>query len=132
LFTSRAQQKIFEEVSYSLAFKSNLQPYFLSILSENSNYIPLERVNSFFNFLASEQYPLYLPIQLYYLFGGSLFTIEGKIFKQKIISIIENIAKTLSQSDTFIGRNVESYKNHRERKLILDESIKVVMLAKNK
>ena len=38
----------------------------------------------------------------------------------------------LSLSDTFISRNVESYKNNKERKSVLEESVKAVMMAKNK
>lgn len=48
------------------------------------------------------------------------------------MQLIDHLARALSHSDTFIGRNVEFYKNNKERKLILDESIKVVLLAKNK
>lgn len=88
----------------------------MAILSENTNYIPLERVASFYRALSSDQFMLYLPIQLYYLFGGSLFTIESKGFKEKVVSVIENIAKALSHSDTFISRNIEFYKTNKERK----------------
>ena len=49
-----------------------------------------------------------------------------------MVGIVEGIAKALSQSDTFVSRNIEFYKNNKERKLFLDESIKTVMLAKNK
>jgi hypothetical protein len=117
---SQSQQKVYEEITYSLAFKSNLIPYLLSILSENSNYVPLERFHGLYRALTSEQFPLYMPIQLYYLFGGSLFTIESKGFKEKIVGIIDNIAKALSNTDTLVSRNIEFYKGHKERKLILD------------
>lgn len=46
--------------------------------------------------------------------------------------IIEALSKALSNSDTVISRNIEFYKSQRERKIILEESVKVVMLAKSK
>lgn len=81
MFLSEHHQKYHEEITYSLAFKPHLTSYFLSLVSENTNYIPLERLAGIHRALISEQYPLYLPIQLYFLFGGSLFTIESKGFK---------------------------------------------------
>jgi hypothetical protein len=38
----------------------------------------------------------------------------------------------LSTSDTVINRNIEQYKGNKERNLLLEESVKIVMIAKNK
>lgn len=62
-------------------FKATLAPLLISIVSENTNLIPVDRLISFYKTLTSEQYLLYMPIHLYYLYGGSLFTIQANIFK---------------------------------------------------
>lgn len=38
----------------------------------------------------------------------------------------------LSASETVINRNIEDFKNNKERQVLLDESIRTAMLAKNK
>jgi hypothetical protein len=81
LFISPANQQHFEEISYSLTFKSGLASLLISIVSENTNFVPIDRLVSFYRTITSEQYLLYLPIHLYFLYGGSLFTIQAKLFK---------------------------------------------------
>jgi hypothetical protein len=46
--------------------------------------------------------------------------------------MIESIGRVLSTSDTVINRNIEQYKGNKERNLLLEESVKIVMIAKNK
>lgn len=46
--------------------------------------------------------------------------------------MIEGLGRALSSTETIINRNIEHYKSNPERKLLLEESIKIVMLAKNK
>jgi hypothetical protein len=82
--------------------------------------------------LVSEQYQLYLPIQIYHLYGGGAFTIESRVFREKLTAMIEGLGRALSSTETIINRNIEHYKSNPERKLLLEESIKIVMLAKNK
>lgn len=38
----------------------------------------------------------------------------------------------LSASETVINRNIEDFKNNKERQVLLDESIRTAMLGKNK
>ena len=87
---------------------------------------------NFYRALLSEQYVLYLPLQLYYLFGGGAFTIEPNLFQEKLTSLIEQLGKVLSTSDTVTTRNIEALKHNKSRRGVLDESVKVVMLSKNK
>jgi len=42
------------------------------------------------------------------------------------------LGRVLANSETLISRNIEQFKNNKERKLVLDESLKVVILSKNK
>jgi uncharacterized membrane protein len=46
--------------------------------------------------------------------------------------MIESIGKVLSTSETIINRNIEQFKNDKERTLHLEESVKTVMMSKNK
>jgi hypothetical protein len=46
--------------------------------------------------------------------------------------MIESIGRVLSTSDTVINRNIEQYKGQKERNMLLEESVKIVMIAKNK
>jgi|688.fasta_scaffold64108_1 hypothetical protein len=46
--------------------------------------------------------------------------------------MIESIGRVLSASDTVINRNIEHFKGNKERNLLLEESVKIVMIAKNK
>lgn len=119
-------------MSYSMIFKPALAPFFISILSEHSNFATLEKLAGLYRTLTSEQYLLYMPIQLYYLFGGSLFTIETNTFKDKVISLLETLGKTLSANDNVTSRHIDLFKNSKERKGILDESVKIVLMSKNK
>ena len=48
----------------------------------------MERLVSLYKSLTSEQYMLYMPIQLYFLYGGSLFTIQAKTFREKLVGIV--------------------------------------------
>lgn len=82
--------------------------------------------------LTSEQHGLYLPVLVYHLFGGSLFTIEAKTFKDRLLSHTDTLSKVLSHSDTIASRNIAQFKNHKDRKLILEASLQVLVLAKNK
>lgn len=81
MFVASHSQKDYQEISYSLAFKNSLASLLTSVVSENTNLIPVDRLISFHKTLTSEQYLLYMPIYLYYLYGGSLFTIQAKTFK---------------------------------------------------
>ena len=104
----------------------------LSILSENTNYLAFERIINFYKILVSQQFVHYIPLQIYHLFGGSVFTISSKSFKEKFAHMIGSIGKVLSISDTIINRNIEMFQTNKERKLILDESIKMVMISRDK
>jgi hypothetical protein len=76
LFLSTWSQKLYEEASYSLFFKSSLFPLLLSVLSENTSFVAIDKLLTFFTSLQSEQYTNFLlPIQSYHLYGGGLFTI---------------------------------------------------------
>jgi hypothetical protein len=46
-----------------------------SLLSENTNYVHLEKLVGFYKILTSNQYSHFLPINIYHLYGGGLFTI---------------------------------------------------------
>lgn len=48
------------------------------------------------------------------------------------MGLIEALGKTLSNNDNLMSRNIDFFKNNKERKHILDESLKVVMISKNK
>lgn len=49
-----------------------------------------------------------------------------------MVTMVENMGKALSGSDTAVSRNIEFFKSNKERKVMLEESVKMVMLAKNK
>lgn len=49
-----------------------------------------------------------------------------------MVTMVENLGKALSGSDTAVSRNIEFFKGSKERKVLLEESVKMVMLAKNK
>jgi hypothetical protein len=132
LFTTSDSQKLYDELSYALIFKQCLFPLILSLLSEGTNFVVLEKLITFHKNLQSEQHILFLPIQIYYLFGGGLFTIEARAFRERVASMVEAIGRVLSTSDTIINRNIEHYKGNKERSLLLEESVKIVMIAKNK
>lgn len=92
----------------------------------------MERIINFYRALISEQYTHYLPVQLYYIFGGGVFTIQPATFKERFVSLIEQLGKALSCSDSITTRHVETLKLNRSRRGVLDESVKAVMLSKNK
>lgn len=46
--------------------------------------------------------------------------------------MVECIGKVLSTSDTIINRNIEQFKSNKERAAFLEESVKTVMISKNK
>lgn len=71
-------------------------------------------------------------MHVYHLYGGGHFTIEARTFKEKLTSTIEALGKVLSASETIISRNIEYFKKDKERKKLLDESLKIVMVSKNK
>jgi hypothetical protein len=47
----------------------------------------LEKLITFYKNLSSEQYIVFLPIHVYQLYGGGLFTIEARVFKAKLTSM---------------------------------------------
>ncbi len=132
LFLFPESQKLYEEASCSLLFKPALFPFLLAVLSQNSNYVPIERLLAFFTTLHSEQYIMLLPLQFYHLYGGGLFTIEGRVFREKLTLLVESLGRVLSTSETVINRNIEDFKSNKERQVLLEESIKTAMLGKNK
>lgn len=69
---------------------------------------------------------------MYHLYGGGLFTIELKVFKEKISNMIESMGRALSTCETIVNRNIEQFKTHKERAKFLEESVKTVMMSKNK
>lgn len=71
-------------------------------------------------------------MHVYHLYGGGHFTIEARTFKEKLTSMIESLGKALSASETIISRNIEYFKKDKVRKNLLDESLKIVMVSKNK
>lgn len=46
--------------------------------------------------------------------------------------MVECIGKVLSTSETIINRNIEQFKSNKERAVFLEESVKTVMISKNK
>lgn len=130
-FQCGESQKLYEEVSYSLAFKPSLFPFLLSVLSENTNLVAPEKLLAFFSSLLSEQLSL-LPLHVYHLFGGGPFTIEARTFREKLSALMEALGKALSTSETVINRNIEEFKGSKERQAILEESLRTVMASKNK
>lgn len=47
-------------------------------------------------------------------------------------STIEALGKVLSASETIISRNIEYFKKDKQRKKLLDESVKIVVVSKDK
>lgn len=131
LFISTESPKLYDEMSFSLVFKQCLFSMLLSVLSENSNFVIVERLISFYKNISSEQYLLFLPLHIYHLLGGGAFTIEATVFRTKLAAVIEALGKALATSDTIISRNIESFKG-KDRRGLLEESVKVVLLSKNK
>lgn len=115
-----------------MVFKPSLFSLLLSVLSENTNFVAIDKLVAFFTNLLSEQFPLLVPINLYHLFGGGLFTIEAKVFREKLTQLVESLGRALSASETVINRNIEDFKGNKERQIILQESVKTLMLSKNK
>lgn len=87
---------------------------------------------NFYRALVSEEYMMYLPVQLYVLFGGGVFTIEARTFKERLTDLIEQLSKALSTSHSITTRNIETLRLSNARRGVLDESVRMVMLAKNK
>lgn len=131
-FECADSQKVYEEVSYCLVLKPSLFPFLLAVLSENTNLVSLDKLLAFFSCLLSQQFALLLPLHVYHLFGGGPFTIEAKLFREKLASLLEALGRALSTSDTVINRNIEEFKGSKERQTILEESLRAVMLAKNR
>lgn len=75
LFLFPESQRLYEEASCSLFFKTALFLFLMAVLSHNSNFVPLDRLMAFFTTLHTEQYVMLLPLQFYHLYGGGLFTI---------------------------------------------------------
>lgn len=48
---------------------------FLSIVSENSSLVGIDKIVNFHKHLMADNYILYIPIYLYFMYGGGLFTI---------------------------------------------------------
>jgi hypothetical protein len=120
LFLSSESQKLYEEASYSLFFKSSLFPLLLSVLSENTNFVAIDKLLAYFTSLQSDQYTSFLlPIQSYHLYGGGLFTIEARVFREKLTLMVESLGRVLSASDTVINRSIEDYKSNKERQGLL-------------
>jgi hypothetical protein len=132
LFVSAESNKLYDELSYALVFKQCLFSLVLSVLSENTNFVAIEKLITFYKNLTSEQHAIFIPIHIYHLYGGGLFTIEAKVFREKLTYLIETLGKTLSSSETVVNRNIESFKGNKERQILLEESIKTVMMSKNK
>ena len=86
-----------DEISYSVIFKNCLLSVFLSIVSENSSLIGIDRIVNFHRNLMTENYILYVPIYLYFMYGGGLFTIERKIFKNSFTKVMANLSYVLSK-----------------------------------
>ena len=57
----------------------------------------MDRIVNFHRNLMTENYILYVPIYLYFMYGGGLFTIERKIFKNSFTKIISNLSYVLSK-----------------------------------
>lgn len=132
LFISTEEPKLYDEMSFSLVFKQCLFSLVLSILSENANFVLIEKLITFYKNLSSEQHLIFLPLHLYHLYGGGQFTIEAAIFKNKLTSLIEGLGKVLATSDTIISRNIEQFKANKQRRALLDESVRVVLISKDK
>lgn len=75
---------------------------------------------------------LYIPIYLYYLYGGSLFTIEKKIFKNQLKKLMTNLAMVLSKEENILTRNFDRIKAHKYQNQILDRSLNFVCSVTNK
>jgi hypothetical protein len=103
-------------MSFSLVFKQCLFSLILSVLSENTNFVLIEKLITFYKNLSSEQHLIFLPIHIYHFYGGGAFTIEARAFKTKLTTMIEALGKVLSTSDTIISRNIEQFKNNKERR----------------
>jgi sulfur transfer complex TusBCD TusB component (DsrH family) len=119
-------------MSFSLVFKQCLFSLVLSILSENANFVLIEKLITFYKNLSSEQHLIFLPLHLYHLYGGGQFTIDAAIFKNKLTALIEGLGKVLATSDTIISRNIEQFKASKQRRVLLDESVRVVLISKDK
>lgn len=119
-------------MSFSLVFKQCLFSLVLSILSENANFVLIEKLITFYKNLTSEQHLIFLPLHLYHLYGGGQFTIEAANFKSKLTALIEGLGKVLATSDTIISRNIEQFKANKQRRALLDESVRVVLISKDK
>jgi hypothetical protein len=81
--------------------------------------VGIDKLIAFLTTLLSEQYPLLMPINLYHLYGGGLFTIEAKAFRDKLTLLLESLGRTLSTSETVINRNIEDFKGNKERQVLL-------------
>lgn len=57
----------------------------------------MDRIVNFHKNLMTDNYILYLPIYLYFMYGGGLFTIEKKIFKNTFIKLINNLSFVLTK-----------------------------------
>lgn len=90
-----------------MIFKNCLLSIFLSIVSENSSLIGMDRIVNFHRNLMADNYILYVPVYLYFMYGGGLFTIERKIFKNQFTKLITNLSYVLTKEETIITRNVE-------------------------
>jgi hypothetical protein len=110
LFVCTESPKLYDEISFSLVFKQCLFSLVLSILSENANFVLIEKLITFYENLSSEQHLLFLPVHLYHLYGGGQFAIDAATFRAKLTALLEGLGKALSTSDTIISRNIEQFK----------------------
>ena len=119
-------------MSFSLVFKQCLFSLLLSVLSENANFVIIEKLITFYKNLSSEQHLIFLPIHLYHLYGGGQFAIDVITFKSRLTALVEGLGKALATSDTIISRHIEQFKSNKHRRALLDESVRVVLMSKDR
>ena len=76
---------------------------------------------------------IYVPLYLYFLYGGSVFTIEKKTFKAQFSKVMKNVSYILSAEQTIMTRNFspELQKNPFQSK-VLNNSLNFVCCCMNK
>ena len=93
----------------------------------------MQKITDLHKNLTSETFKLYVPIYMYFLYGGSLFTIEKKIFKSNFNKLINNLSYVLTQQQIIMTKNVNSnIKSNSFQNKVLNDSLNIVCCCMSK
>jgi hypothetical protein len=113
LYLSDQFQRIYEEVGFSILFKKEMFTILTPLATGTAQYLQVDKLAALYQSIMTEITSPHLPQLLYNLYGGGVFTIESKKFREKVIAVITQLGKTLSTSESIVTRNIEDFKKNR-------------------